>query len=263
MDIEIVGLIATTPGWASPTGEPGTFAPIDEAAPLFEEFCRALATRYRGKISRWQYGNNMDIDPGWMPKADPEHYARWLKLASKAIKSANPDAIFCTGGHLGRSPGFLEALYRAGCKPHFDAVAVHPWPAYEAPQGDEAFDFKRIEDYRAVMVANGDAAKPIWCTEFGWPFEKIGPEKQGAFARRTLDYLVHYSFIEMAIYLTMTDFHRGQAGLFGLCDKDLEPRPAYRVWQDYVKPLHGRARPASRPVNISPPPASQPSTDQP
>jgi hypothetical protein len=142
-----------------------------------------------------------------------------------------------TGGHLGRNPGFLETIYKQGGEAYLDAVAVHPWPAYEAPQGDEAFDWKRIEDYRAVMVKHGDAHKPIWCTEFGWPFEKIGPDKQGAFAARTLDYLVHYEFISAAVYLTMTDFHRGAAGKFGLCDKDLRPRPAYDVWVSTVKPI--------------------------
>ncbi len=243
MDIEVIGLIATTPGWATPTGQAGTFAPAEESAPLFEAFCRRLARRYRGRIRYYQYGNNVDIDPGWMPKADPIAYTRWLKRAYQALKAGDPDCIVGTGGHLGRNPGFLDTIYKQGGKAYCDAVGVNPWPPYEAPQGDEAFDFKRIEDYRAVMVKHGDAGKPIWCTEFGWAFEKIGPAKQGPFARRAIDYLVHYEFITVAVYLTMADFHRGKDGLFGLCDKDLRPRPAYHVWREVVRPMRKPGRP--------------------
>ena len=258
LDVEVIGLISTVPGWASPTGEGGTFAPVDEAAPLFEAFCTELAKRYKGKIRYWQYGQNMDIDPGWQPKADAVQYARWLKLAYRALKAGNPDCVVSTGGHLGRNPGFLETIYKQGGKDFLDAVAVHPWPTYEAPQGDEAFDWQRVEDYRAVMVKYGDARKPMWCTEFGWAFEKVGPEKQRAFAVRALDYLVHYDFITVGVYISMADWHRGHGGLFGLCDKDLKPRPAFEVWQQTIKSIRPPGKLVPQPSNSAPKTQTQP-----
>jgi hypothetical protein len=245
LKLEVIGLINTTPGWASPSGESGTFEPSEEAAELFENFCRELARRYRGKIRYFQYGHSMDIDPGWMPKADPVAYARWLKRAYKALKEGNPDCVVGTGGHLGRSAGFLNKLYQEGGKDFFDAVGVNPWPAYEAPQGDEAFDWQRVEDYRVVMVKNGDEASPIWCSEFGVDASRVGPEKHGELMARALDYLVHYEFVTASIYWTMADYHRGVVGLFGLCDKDLQPRPSFEVWKKNVAPLRSGA--ASKP----------------
>ena len=243
MDIEVIGLINTAPGWATPEGKAGTWAPTEESAELFEAFCKTLAERYRGKIKYYQYGHSMDIDPGWQPKADPVSYARWLKRAYRGLKAGNPDCVVGTGGHLGRNPGFLRTIYEEGGKDFLDAVGVNPWPPYEAPQGDEAFDWKRIEDYRAVMVEQDDADTPIWCSEWGYDVPTVGEENQKEFMARALDYLVHYEFITMSVYWVMADYHRGTAGLFGLCDKDLVPRPAFDVWTERVKPLHEKVDP--------------------
>lgn len=245
MDIEVIGLINTVPGWASPEFKPGTYGPVEdpEVAELFEAFCKALAERYRGRIRYYQFGHGMDIDFGWLPEADPESYARWLQRAYKGLKAGDPDCILATGTHLGRSPAFLQKLYQAGAQPYFDAVAVSGSPAPpDAAQGDEAFDWKKIEAYRAVMVRHDDEATPIWCTEYAWPFEVIGPEKQGDYLARSLDYLVHYPFITVGVYMTMADWHRGTAGLFGLCDKDLNPRPGYTVWEKTVAPVFQKVR---------------------
>jgi hypothetical protein len=242
LKLEIYGLITTVPGWASPEHEPGTYGPVDDAevAEVFEAFCTALAARYKGRIDKWHYGHGQDIDFGWLPKADPESYAKWLKIAYRGLKKGNPDCVVGTGGFMGRNTGFLDKLYGLGLKDFCDAVSICPGPAPpDHAQGDEAFDWKKVEDYRTVMVKHGDERTPVWCPEYGWDVTAIGVEKQGEYMGRTLDYLVSYPYIEMGAYMVTADWHRGDAGLFGLCDKDLGPRPAFEVWTDRVKPLAG------------------------
>ncbi len=257
LDLEIYGLINTVPGWASPEHKAGTFAPVDdpEVEQVFEAFCTALASRYKGRIDKWHYGHGQDIDFGWLPKADPKSYAKWLRIAYRGLKKGNPDCVVGTGGHMGRSTGFLEELYKLGLIDFSDAVSVCPGPAPKAhAQGDEAFDWQKVEDYRAVMIAHGDEQSPIWCPEYGWDVTVIGEEQQAEFMRRSLDYLVAYPYIEMAAYLASADWHRGSAGKFGLCDINLNPRPAYEVWTTRIKPLadrHGASKPKSEAPVIS------------
>jgi hypothetical protein len=76
-------------------------------------------------------------------------------------------------------------MYDAGLAQYCDAIGAHPHGYANPPDvyytgGD--FDPKRgwddhpsfffrntMEDYYAIMVANGDGDKRIWATEFGWP----------------------------------------------------------------------------------------------
>ena len=49
-----------------------------------------------------------------------------------------------------------------------DSLAKH--------NGCGVFTFRRVEDLRNVMVANGDADKQVWLLEFGWTTDKVHPE---------------------------------------------------------------------------------------
>jgi hypothetical protein len=91
---------------------------------------------------------------------------------------------------------YLQAFYAyAGGegRNYFDVLAAHPGSAANPPEtkypenpgsGDcppkfadqqgrcwrnaPDFYYRRVEDQRAVMERNGDAAKQVWLTEFGW-----------------------------------------------------------------------------------------------
>lgn len=45
----------------------------------------------------------------------------------------------------------------------FDVVAIHPYTRYKADV------VKILRSVRAVMSRHGDAARPLWVTEIGWP----------------------------------------------------------------------------------------------
>ena len=79
-------------------------------------------------------------------------------------------------------------MYEAGAKAYFDVLGAHG-PGFKAPPdvspeeaaasplwgGHRSFTFRRVEDLRQIMVANGDAAKQIWLLEFGWTTDQVNP----------------------------------------------------------------------------------------
>jgi hypothetical protein len=93
---------------------------------------------------------------------------------------------------------FLQQMYANGLKGVSDAIGAHPSGFCNAPDASEgtpnpcggqynnhrSFFVKRtLEEYRKVMVANGDGGKRIWPTEFGWgvdPSPKPGYEYEKA-----------------------------------------------------------------------------------
>ena len=91
------------------------------------------------------------------------------------------------------------SLYAAGVRDTFDALAAHPYafaqPPDAARDANEGLTFARILDLRDIMVENGDASKPIWITEFGYPTEQpegyesrvVGEQQQAEYTARAYD----------------------------------------------------------------------------
>jgi hypothetical protein len=69
---------------------------------------------------------------------------------------------------------FIQAMYNNGAKGYFDALGSHPYGFAYEPEQDPSLPhvnglaFRRAEQQREMMVANGDSDKQIWATEWGW-----------------------------------------------------------------------------------------------
>ena len=63
-------------------------------------------------------------------------------------------------------------MYDAGAAPYFDVVAMQGYGLWSGPTDrrmhPRVMNFGRPQFVRDLMVANGDAAKPIWISEMGW-----------------------------------------------------------------------------------------------
>lgn len=156
----------------------------------------AAAARYIGRCSVWQVLNEQNHFNYWGGVLDVASYAEVLEAVSTAIRAVQPESTIVVGGltsantfdHNGTDfPGvpegvvtmspvdFITELYAEGAKDFFDAVAVHPYTLEsgidpEAPvPSAESVAFEREAEVYDVMVANGDVAKRIWWTEFGFP----------------------------------------------------------------------------------------------
>ncbi|MBI1297392.1 hypothetical protein GC175_20825 [bacterium] len=171
-----------SPAWAryvrdadNPLAPPADFAD-------FANFAAAFADRYREDVRFYQIWDEPNIAPHWGDRLiEPVHYARLLKDAAAAIRSADVDAVIVTAalaptrdrGHTAVDEvTFLQRLYAAGAAGDFDAVAVQPF-GFGNPPSDErsrvdVLNFARLRLIRRVMVAAGDAETPIWAVRFGW-----------------------------------------------------------------------------------------------
>lgn len=147
--------------------------PTGRTAPLedrdYEDFARYVeetVRRFRGRITQWSVWNEPNIHEFWSPEPSVADYVRLLKVASAAIKRADPAARVCAPAvaPLGAwDRQFVEGLYRLGARDAFDIFDYHYYrndpPEHEVP--------REIAEIRAVMARYGDAAKPIHISESG------------------------------------------------------------------------------------------------
>jgi hypothetical protein len=226
--IKPVGLIVTSPAWASFNGEAGNYPPGEHAVDAFMDFCAAAAERYSGRLYGFSFWNEPDIIFGWGTDPDPTTYAQWQKRYYIGIKRGDPDAMAATGGFLGRSLAFIEAIYRDVGGQYLDAVAIHPYPDLSGAQGQPYFDNDMITSYRSVMVANGDGDKPMWLTEFGWLMDEMSFDTYSYYLRRSYDYIFSFPYVTLSHLHIGFDWTRDPNGAhMGICDVNLHPRPPY------------------------------------
>lgn len=159
--IELVPVVDLTPTWASGVATTTTAGP--NAPPLsasyYGDFMLALATRYRGRIRYWELGNEPDDLHSWSGTIQ-QHVDLRMKPGYAAVKSVDPRAQVILGG-LALST-HMDAVYAAGGGGYFDVGNVHAYYIAAAADGTA------LQQVRGAMNANGDAAKPLWLTEFGY-----------------------------------------------------------------------------------------------
>jgi hypothetical protein len=181
--IKIVATVASTPCWASSapakvlagcsSGHPDGAAswPPSSDAP-YAALLAALAQRYGSRLAAIEVWNEPDqANEDYF--AGPEKavkYARLLRAAYPAVKSAAPSITVLGGSLVGSNGNFLRALYAAGIKGYYDGLSVH---YYNLTLGS-------LRSIRETQTANGDS-KPLWLDEFGWtscwPGRKVEQEQ--------------------------------------------------------------------------------------
>jgi Glycosyl hydrolase catalytic core len=253
-------------------------------------FVRAAVNRYgrRGTIWKrnpslpyrpiraWQVWNEPNFPSWWRGRPNARQYTRFLARSRGAIRRGDRRATVVLAG-LPESPlgipmkRFLPALYRAGARRLFDAVAVHAYARNH--RGALAV----VERARAIMRRNGDRRKPIWVTEMGWATGGQVSRRTGAFtttpagqaARVTQTFRAFIRArkrlrIGMIVWFSWRDRlpiagERDWWGLHtGLFDVNGNPKPA---WPALVRQTGGDpslATPAPLPGLPDPPPGPPP-----
>lgn len=198
--LKLIARVDNQPEWATAKPYGAATAPPDKPQD-FADFVGALAARYKagspyGRIYAYEIWNEPNLSREWGNRApSAAEYVALLKASYEAIKKADPEAIVITAGLSPTTApppvavpdvDYLKQLYAAGAKGYFDVLGVHGAgfkapaeispedvgkdPKYNHGEGAKGrvYCFRHVEDLRAVMVENGDAAKKVAVLEFGW-----------------------------------------------------------------------------------------------
>jgi polysaccharide biosynthesis protein PslG len=133
-------------------------------------FWREHAELLYRPVHRWEVWNEPNIVT--FGRADPERFAKLVRISGRAIHAADPGAEAILGGLFGRplqvppnvaAGDFLSRIYRARrVKRFFDGVALHPYVAGATAMRSQ------IRNLRRIMRAHHDSATPLYVTELGW-----------------------------------------------------------------------------------------------
>ncbi|MCA1645103.1 MAG: glycoside hydrolase family protein [Chloroflexi bacterium] len=172
----------------------------------FGQFMQAVATRYTDKIQAYELWNeeNLDREAG-LGNVDPATFLPIQEAGYTGVKAGDPNAMVLLGapsptganipGSVIDDISYLQQLYAINSGEvigYFDALSAHPSGFSNPPDctpatpqcslsgayntDDSFFAFTRVNQYRDIMVQNGDAAKQIWFTEFGYCSNPLPPE---------------------------------------------------------------------------------------
>jgi hypothetical protein len=259
------------PGWAG-----GSPAGADHGA--VEAFYAAMAAYAKGTVVGYEILNEPNLPFEWGGPPDPASYTAFMKAAYRGVKSADPGSIVIGGGPSPNTGGFggtiedtdfLNGMYAAGARGYMDALGVHNYGGNTEPERDPGtcgICFRRAELYRSLMVRQGDAATPVWATEFGWLMDpgwglgqydwmKVSPEKQAEYVVRSYRYAQKNWPWMRGMLLSNLDastspYHTGpEDGLpwFAILNADYSPRPAWNAFRDMRAEVIAR-RPAGPPA---------------
>ncbi len=181
-DLRLMVRLSNPPAWTRANPDAGDNAPPDDLQD-FVNYARAVATRYRGRISHYQVWNEPNIYPEWGNNPiDPAGYAEMLCRTYMALKAVDPNIVVISGaiaptialdGHRNLSDlVFLQALYDHGGGDCFDVLSAQGYGLRSGPSDRRlratSVNIGRHTYYRDIMVRNGDAHKPIWLSEAAW-----------------------------------------------------------------------------------------------
>ena len=101
-----------------------------------------------------------------LDRAQPfaRRYVKLLRARARALRAADPGSRTILAGLPNESWIALRAIYKAGGRGAFDAVALHPYTG--KPRNVVRLDRVRA---RARCAATATRRKPVWVTELSWP----------------------------------------------------------------------------------------------
>jgi hypothetical protein len=262
--IQVVGLAAYTPQWASSTPKKaspdnvpaGLYLPFDDPGNYWGQFMFKLAQHYKGQVDTWVLWNEPDMYSDqilYTWDGSISDLYQLVKVGSQAVKKANPDARVALPGmtywwdKAGGRPLYLSRFLEAASKDptaaahndYFDIVVLHQ---YANPLNTYAA-IKVMQ--RAMAVYGMD--RPIWVGEsnvppYDDPTAPITPayhatmDQQASYMIQAFALARAAGAQRMSVY-KMVDERPEGGELYGLVRNDGSPRPAFSAYQTAVKYL--------------------------
>lgn len=264
---QVVGLIHTTPPWASASGSPagvptGLDLPHDDPNNYFASFVHRLVSHYSQQgIHHWIIWNEPDIRPGEGSvefEGEVEDYFRLLRSGYLAARAADPSAHIQIAGltwwydsERGREPYLLRLLQVISADPqarqhgwYFDGASMHIYFTTSTV-------WSLSNAYQSILGQFGLRGKQLWLSEFN-----ASPRRDPAAAiaapfnvslDQQADFIVQAGALALAagvdrvgVYkLYDNNFVPGQTEPWGLVRADGSLRPAFHAYQQVMATFGG------------------------
>jgi hypothetical protein len=273
-DLDVIARLSNPPSWTRAlTDTIGPYAPPDDLTD-WGDFVHTTVSRYRGRIRYYQLWNEPNVYPEWGERpVDPVAYTELLCEGYRRAKEADPNAVIISGAlaptvdlHPEPGPGrgmndfvFLQRMYDAGAADCFDILSVNDYMLWSGPTDRRlrplTINFSRPIYIRDIMVANGDAEKPIWIGEMNSNAVPNDPAIAGVgtYGQVTLEQQARYAplayqriqeewpWLGVAnfwFFKRATDLERNQAMYyFRMVEPDFTPMPVYGAMKAYASSL--------------------------
>ena len=270
-DLDVITRLSNPPAWTRElTNTVGSYAPPDDLGD-WGDYVHTVVSRYQGRIRYYQLWNEPNVYPEWGERpVDPEGYTELLCEGYRRAKEADPNAVVISGAlaptvSLDPGPGpargmndfvFLQRMYDAGAGDCFDILSVNDYMLWSGPTDQRmrplTINFSRPVYIRDIMVANGDADKPIWIGEMNANAVPNDPDiaNLGAYGQVTLEEQARYAPLAYQriqeewpwagvasfwFFKRPDDRERNQAMYyFRMVEPDFTPMPVYNTMKDYA-----------------------------
>ena len=244
-DIEPLFSVFGSPSWANgsdPSAAAYYDVPQDPVAfqnwvDAYARFLSAATRRYKGKVHKWELGNEQNWEGYWSPRPNLDQYVYWYRALSAAILAEDPSAEIAVGGLclLTRKDSeippnisgisFIKGLWLRGLYPH--AIAIHPYITTNGNQSSAPMiDVQAVTTVHDLLVSNGSSSTDLWITEFGWLGAPVTPDLRAKALSTVLSQIdaCFSTFVQVAIYFPLFDNPPYTAG--GLYDYSLQVTPS-------------------------------------
>lgn len=217
----------------------------------YADFFSFVANRYAAMgVHVYEVWNEPNLEWFWPSGVSPADYTNMLRAAYPAIKQGDPQATVMVGGVSQNDYDFIQGIYAAGGRQYFDAMGSHiypngdPYNCWNSSNGRKATDaLCSVEEIRNVMVSNGDSAKEIWITEYGfstcscsWGYSEA---QQADYTKRGYYKFESYPYVRAVLqYNFRNTYFRNQdpgdwSAHLGLIRIDFSPKPAFEAFKSY------------------------------
>jgi hypothetical protein len=143
--------------------------------------CGAVAARYGDRIKFYEICNEVNSLTFFGSPKTPSKYVAFLREAYNNINPHISTAMILAGALMGavatgwptlNCVEWVKAFYDSKPQAYFDALSLHPYMTdgnfNQIPVTPDANPFKNLDGVRALMDANGDSAKKILVSEWGF-----------------------------------------------------------------------------------------------
>lgn len=209
---DILLVLGSTPAWNAKRVVVGDYpAPGAASAPkdldAWDDFVRATAKRYAGRINAYQIWNEASLTMFW--DGTPKQMAQLTKRAYDIIKEVDPQATVVAASTTVRLPGAFNRFFTR----YLEGLRDLDWPVdvfaahlYPASRGTTDVRAEFITQVLGALKAAGAPERPVWDTELNYGLAGPGSDnpRQRIVGSRARDWVVETTVDSLSLGIDRT-----------------------------------------------------------